>query len=107
MFTRPLMRTAKSSTYPGSFQLQLKAVTPAARVAGDHLPYHLPPDRDLDCEMAAEDAFQQLVRRDRRRRLGRRRAAAAAIEELARNHRLALDEVAATEAAILAVRRRS
>lgn len=103
------MRTAKSSTYPGSFSTSTEggdAGRPCCRVITPPrttLPY---PDRDLDCEMAAEDAFQQLVGEIVAAGWGADEAAAA-IEELARNHRLALDEVAATEAAILAVRRRS
>lgn len=61
------------------------------------------PDRDLDCQMAAEDAFQDLVANIVAAGWGEEEVAAA-IEELAQNHRLALREVAATEAAIGAAR---
>lgn len=64
------------------------------------------PDRDIDCQMAAEDAFQELVANIVAAGWGADEVAAA-IEELAKNHRLALREAAATEAAIRKVRRRS
>lgn len=63
------------------------------------------PDRDLDCQMAAEDAFQDLVANIVAAGWGAEEVAEA-IGELARNHRLALREIAATEAAIRAARRR-
>ena len=64
------------------------------------------PDRDIDCQMAAEDAFQELVANVVAAGWGAEEVAAA-IEDLAKNHRLALREAAATEAAIREVRRRS
>ncbi len=63
------------------------------------------PDRDLDCQMAAEDAFQDLVARIVAAGWSDEETAEA-LEELARNHRQALREVAVTEAAIRATRRR-
>lgn len=57
------------------------------------------PDRDLDCQMAAEDGFQELVANIVAAGWGAEEVADA-IGELAKNHRLALDEVAATEAEI-------
>lgn len=56
--------------------------------------------------MAAEDAFQELVANVVAAGWGAEEVAAA-IEDLAKNHRVALREVAATEAAIRKVRRRS
>jgi BRCT domain type II-containing protein len=64
------------------------------------------PDRDLDCQMAAEDAFQELVANIVAAGWGEEEVAAA-IEDLAKNHRLALREVTATEAAIRTARRQS
>jgi BRCT domain type II-containing protein len=64
------------------------------------------PDRHNDCQMAAEDAFQELVANVVAAGWGAEEVAAA-IEDLAKNHRLALREVAATEAAIRAARRKS
>ena len=64
------------------------------------------PDRHIDCQMAAEDAFQELVANVVAAGWGAEEVAAA-IEDLAKNHRVALREVAATEAAIRKVRRRS
>lgn len=55
---------------------------------------------------AAEDAFQELVANVVAAGWGAEEVAAA-IEDLAKNHRVALREVAATEAAIRKVRRRS
>lgn len=76
-----------------------------ARIAPPRTPDAYP-DRDLDCQMAAEDAFQELVANIVAAGWGAEEVADA-IGELARNHRMALDEVAATEAAIRAARRRS
>jgi hypothetical protein len=64
------------------------------------------PDRDIDCQMAAEDAFQEIVANIVAAGWSAEEVAAA-IEELAKNHRLALREIAATEAAIRAARRKS
>jgi len=69
------------------------------RIADDY------PDRNLDCEMAAEDAFQSLIDQVIAAGWGAEEVADAVVE-LARNHRLALREFAATEAAIRAARRR-
>lgn len=63
-------------------------------------------DRDIDCQMAAEDAFQDLVANIVAAGWGAEEVAAA-IEELAKNHRLALREVAATEAAIQIAHKKS
>lgn len=76
-----------------------------ARIAPPRTPDAYP-DRDLDCQMAAEDAFQELVANIVAAGWGAEEVADA-IGELARNHRMALREVAATEAAIRAARRRS
>lgn len=76
-----------------------------ARIAPPRTPDAYP-DRDLDCQMAAEDAFQELVANIVAAGWGAEEVAHA-IGELAKNHRLALDEVAATEAEIRAARLRS
>lgn len=74
-----------------------------ARIAPPRSPEPYP-DRDLDCQMAAEDAFQTLAAEIVAAGWSAGEAAAA-LEELARNHRLALKANGETEAIIRAARR--
>jgi hypothetical protein len=64
------------------------------------------PDRDLDCQLAAEDAFQELVANIVAAGWGAEEVAAA-IEDLARNHRLAIEANRDTEEAISLLPHRS
>ncbi len=61
------------------------------------------PDRDLDCQLAAEDAFQELVANIVAAGRGAEEVNAA-IEQLAMSHGLAFREITATEAAIRSAR---
>lgn len=61
------------------------------------------PDRELDCQMELEDAFQGVIAKAVANGWGRDESADAMLE-LARNYILALIENAKTDAAILAAR---
>jgi len=63
------------------------------------------PDRNLDCQMAAEFAFQDLLERIVNAGWGEAEAARA-LAALAENHLLAIDANADTAAGIAAARRK-
>ena len=76
----------------------MASITPPRTAA----PY---PDRDLDCQMAAEDAFQEMVERIVAAGWGPEEAALA-VMALAENHVMAVAANAETDAAIARARRK-